>query len=76
MMTGAGHSSSSVARRVLRVDVSPVNARRWVLSLSCGHDLWVTSEWRPVCKTVKCFKCLELQGFVSQVIEKVKGRET
>ena len=42
---------------VLRVDQSPLNARRWSLSLSCGHDEWVTSVKKPTRKTAQCSEC-------------------
>lgn len=42
---------------VLRVDQSPLNAKRWELSLSCGHTLWVTANKRPARKAVKCSTC-------------------
>jgi hypothetical protein len=42
---------------VLRVDQSPMNAKRWTLTLSCGHEIWVTSQRKPVRKTAGCPTC-------------------
>jgi len=42
---------------VLRVDQSPMNAKRWELSLSCGHTLWVTAAKKPTRKTAECPTC-------------------
>lgn len=42
---------------VVRVDRSPMNPRRWELTLACGHTLWVTSGKRPSRKTSKCATC-------------------
>lgn len=47
--------SGSVA--IVRIDRSPMNAKRWQLSLACGHDLWVTATRRPTKKTSKCATC-------------------
>lgn len=40
-----------------RVDRSPMNAKRWTLSLACGHVIWVTSARKPARKTAKCTTC-------------------
>lgn len=42
---------------VLRIDRSPMNAKRWTLSLSCGHEVWVTATKKPARKTAKCPTC-------------------
>lgn len=42
---------------VLRVDRSPMNPSRWALTLSCGHEVWVTSAQRPKRKTSPCATC-------------------
>lgn len=42
---------------VVRVDRSPMNPKRWELSLACGHSLWVTATARPRRKTSKCDRC-------------------
>ena len=42
---------------VVAVDRSPMNAKRWSLTLSCGHEVWVTSTRKPKTKTAKCAKC-------------------
>ena len=43
---------------VIRVTQSPMNAKRWCLELSCGHELWVTSGARPTGKTKRCPTCI------------------
>jgi hypothetical protein len=50
-------SNDAFERKVERVDQSPMNAQRWVLELSCGHEEWVTSKRRPTSKTVNCSRC-------------------
>lgn len=42
---------------VVRVDRSPMNAKRWVLTLSCGHEVWLTATKKPARKTSKCTRC-------------------
>lgn len=42
---------------VVRVDQSPLNAKQWQLTLSCGHWQWVTANKRPTRKTAKCERC-------------------
>lgn len=42
---------------VVRVDQSPMNKKRWELTLSCGHTTWVTSSRRPTRKTSTCTRC-------------------
>lgn len=42
---------------VLRVTQSPMNAKRWALELSCGHDAWVTRGSRPQLQRMYCDKC-------------------
>jgi hypothetical protein len=29
-----------IMRKVLRVDRSPMNDARWVMTLTCGHEVW------------------------------------
>ncbi len=52
-----GSRSESLKKRVLRVTQSPMNKRRWILDLECGHELWVTSLRRPKAQTAKCERC-------------------
>jgi hypothetical protein len=47
--------TSAVA--VLSVDRSPMNAKRWLLTLACGHGVWITSERKPSRKTARCSAC-------------------
>lgn len=42
---------------VIRVTQSPMNALRWCLDLSCGHEVWVTGKRKPTAKTAQCEKC-------------------
>lgn len=44
-------------RPVLEASRSPMNARRWLLRLECGHEIWVTAEQKPKRKTAWCEKC-------------------
>jgi len=44
-------------RKVLRVTRSPLNPKRWVLDLECGHELWVTRIRRPCATRVHCEEC-------------------
>lgn len=46
---------------VARVDQSPMNAARWCIELSCGHDHWLTAKRRPTVKSLPCPTC-ERQG--------------
>lgn len=43
--------------KVVRVDPSPMNTQQWLLTLDCGHELWVTRHGRPTTKNAKCEKC-------------------
>lgn len=38
------------------VKQSPLNARRWCVNLSCGHETWITSKRKPTRKHVPCAK--------------------
>ena len=31
-------------RSVSRVDQSPMNPKRWCITMDCGHETWVTRE--------------------------------
>ena len=42
---------------VVRVDLSPMSPRRWVLTLACGHEVWVTASRKPGRETCKCETC-------------------
>lgn len=45
---------------ILRSDQSPMNERRWLLTLSCGHESWITQGSKPkVGKAVECPSCSE-----------------
>lgn len=42
---------------IARIDSSPMNAARWVITLECGHEEWVTAKKRPARRRMKCTKC-------------------
>jgi hypothetical protein len=42
---------------VMRVDQSPMNAKRWCLTLRCGHEAWVTRHGRPKLQGLFCERC-------------------
>ena len=42
---------------VQRADQSPMNAKRWCLLLSCGHEKWVTATRRPQRMKERCDQC-------------------
>jgi hypothetical protein len=44
-------------RGVVRADRSPMNERRWCLTLECGHEEWVNGRTRPKAKTYPCGRC-------------------
>ena len=44
-------------KTVVRIDQSAMNALRWVMQLSCGHDVYVTAKRKPKKKTATCDKC-------------------
>ena len=43
---------------VQRVDQSPMNPKRWCLTLGCGHEIWVTSKSRPQRMKAMCDTCV------------------
>lgn len=42
---------------VQRVTQSPMNPLRWCLTLSCRHDVWVTSKRKPTRMKEFCDRC-------------------
>ena len=42
---------------VRRVDRSPINPKRWCLTLSCGHEAWITAIRRPQRMKMECARC-------------------
>ncbi len=44
-------------RKVLGVTRSPMNSKRWMLTLECGHEVWVTSSRQPIREFSKCHAC-------------------
>jgi len=47
-----------VKRNVTRVDQSPMNRLRWLLTLACGHEVWITSRSRPRRAKSACPTCV------------------
>jgi hypothetical protein len=47
---------------VQRVDQSPMNAKRWCLTLSCGHEVWVTANRKPARMKAECERCLMVEA--------------
>lgn len=43
--------------KVTRVERSPMNKERWVVSLECGHEEWVSASRRPTRRRMKCTRC-------------------
>lgn len=43
---------------VQSVKQSPMNAMRWMLTLSCGHETWVTSKSKPKRMKEFCPTCV------------------
>lgn len=35
----------------------PMNERRWLLALECGHEYWITRARRPRAHKAKCLIC-------------------
>ena len=35
---------------------SPLNPRKWIVDLSCGHAVWITSARKPR-RNVQCVEC-------------------
>ena len=42
-------------RKVLRITQSPMNRLRWLITLECGHEKWITRRKRPTITRVTCF---------------------
>ena len=42
---------------VTRIDQSPMNAQRWCLQLSCGHEEWLTAKRKPKKEKFRCSRC-------------------
>lgn len=39
---------------------SPMNAKRWLLELGCGHPQWVTAARKPTARATRCIRCAEI----------------
>jgi len=45
-------------RPIVRVDCSPMNAKRWAIELGCGHEIWVSADRKPkIATVVVCSNC-------------------
>lgn len=44
-------------KAVQRIDQSPMNPKRWCLTLLCGHEVWVTRGARPKLQGHFCERC-------------------
>jgi hypothetical protein len=55
--------------RIVKATQSPMNARRWLVELECGHETWITSHVRPR-RQVSCDECRK----VSQDIQERDAR--
>jgi len=44
-------------KTVQRADQSPMNPKRWCLTLSCGHEVWVTANRKPQRMKEQCERC-------------------
>ncbi len=47
---------------VQRVDQSPMNEKRWCLTLSCGHEIWVTANRKPTRVQAPCERCTHAEA--------------
>lgn len=47
---------------IVSIAQSPMNPKRWIALLSCGHDFWLTSKSQPTKKTAHCTKCGQSNG--------------
>jgi hypothetical protein len=47
---------------VVRVAQSPFNRLRWMLTLACGQEVWLTRSTRPTMKRCPCLKCATAAG--------------
>jgi hypothetical protein len=52
----------SPVQTVRRVDQSPMNGQRWCLTLTCNHEVWVTSSSCPKRSKMACPKCPMVAG--------------
>lgn len=51
-------AAKKAAKRDVKVITrSPMNALRWCLQLSCGHDVWVTRKGPPKVQRLFCERC-------------------
>lgn len=55
-------------RAIIKVtqSVAGLNAHRWLLVFSCGHEQWVTRRSKPRAKTGNCNQCGYDNGDVNE----------
>lgn len=51
--------SGATRQEVVRFDRSPMNAERWLATLGCGHEVWLTAKQRPKAKSMPCLQCAQ-----------------
>lgn len=47
-----------VERRVVRIDRSPMNPKRWCFTLECGHEVWQSWTRKPKRTIMACDACV------------------
>jgi hypothetical protein len=47
---------------VIRVSQSPFDRMRWMLTLKCGHEVWLKQASRPSFHRYQCAKCATASG--------------
>lgn len=52
-------------QRVVRTDQSPLNPKRWCLTLVCGHEVWVTRTRRPSPQFFMCHDCARAEALAA-----------
>jgi hypothetical protein len=61
---------------VIRADRSPLNPKRWCLTLQCGHETWVTSNARPSRAHANCETCADRARAMLIEAERSDGMQT
>jgi hypothetical protein len=65
-LSSDSHYSFAPWPAVSNVKQSPLNPLQWNLTLSCGHDLWVTSKGKPRRRKARCPKCIAMEATVNE----------
>ena len=50
----------SEPKRIIDITRSPMNPKRWMLTLECGHEVWITASRRPERRSMRCARCAAL----------------